>query len=543
MTNPIVSVNVNVLAAPTPATLQKTGAFISQGATNTTPGTKSLLTQLSDLTPLLKGALALTSLAWSGGVVTATAAAPHGLTNGDTLPITIAGETPAAYNGTFTATVTGASTFTYPLASNPGAQSVAGVYTLEDVAELTAMATTFFAQGAQQSVYVLELGSGNASDGVTFLTAWIAANPGVFYSYLVPRYWDGNASFLTMLSQFTGTTKKTYFFVTSSLQNWQLYGAYKSAIVMIEAPAYGVWPANVLTALSQSGGDGTATTTTAHGVVPGQYFTLSGNTPAAWNGTYLALLGTTGSTLKFAVSSSIGAESVLGSLAASQYSSAGVPATELSHAADFWVTLNYKPSSANRVTPLNLSYLFGVTAFPTQGNAALLSALNTANINVVGTGAQGGISSTILIGGNVMDGKPFNYWYSVDWVQINVPRNITAALIAGANNPQNPVYFNQPGINGLQQVAVSTMNQGITNGLVLNPVKVTTLNALDFQTALDADTFSGFSVVNAEPFADYVAENPADYPAGVYDGFSIDYTPLIGFESITVNISVSQFAS
>ncbi len=544
MTNPIVNINVSARIAPTPSKLQKKGAFVSQGGTNTSPGTISLLKQLSDLTPLLNGSHALTSLVWSGGTVTATTAAPHGFTVSDVIPLTIAGETPTAYNGVFNCTITGASTFTYPLTSNPGAQSVAGVYTVEDVAELLAMATTFFAQGAGQAVSVLEMGADSATDGVAFLTAWITANPGVFCSYLVPRYWDGNAAFLTMLGNFNALTSKTYFFVTTSLQNYALYtNLMKCAQTLIEAPAYSVHGANVLSAISYAAGIVTGTTTTAHGVVKGQYFQIAGVTPSGYNGWFLALDGTTGSTLKYALAADPGAESVLGTLVSSQYASGGVPATEFSLAAQFQITLNYAPSSANRMTNLNQAFVTGVTPFPTQGNAALLTTIYDANVNVIGTGAAGGISNTIVIGGRNMDGNPYRYWYAVDWAQINVAQNVNAALINGANNPQNPIDYNQDGINSLQQVAVSTMNTGISSGLVLNPTKALTLNAADYQQAINDDTFGGFTLINADPFPSYVAENPNDYGEGVYNGFSIDMTPLRGFESITFNITVSDFAS
>lgn len=545
MTNPIVSVTVSQQQAPAPSKLQKSGAFISQGATNTAPGAISLLTQLSDLTALLNGSHALTSITWSGGVATATATSPHGIAIGTVVPVTVAGATPAAYNGVHVATVTTTTAFTFPLTANPGGSaSPAGMYTVEDVAELLAMATTFFAQGASQAVSVLEMGPGNAAAGVTFLTAWITANPGTFYSYLVPRYWDGDSSFLTMLASFESLTSKTYFFVTTTLQTWTLYtDLMKCVLAMVEAPPYGVWASNAITAASYAGGLITATTTTAHGVAVGQYFTIAGMTPAGYNGTFLAQVGTAGSTLVYAVASDPGAETVLGTLVASQYSSAGVPATEFSLAAVFFVTLNYAPSSTNRITTLNQAYLFGVTVFPTQGKSAILATLNTGNINVVGTGAAGGISGTILIGGKTMDGKPYRYWYSVDWAQINVALNVNAAVINGSNNPQNPIDYNQDGINALQQVAVSTMNSGISGGLVLNPTKASQLNAADFRDALNADKFSGFTVINADPFPSYVAENPNNYAAGIYNGFSIDYTPLIGFESIVFNITVSSFAS
>jgi hypothetical protein len=545
MSNPIVAVNVSVLSAPTPSTLQKTGAFISQGATNTSPGTKTLLAQLSSLTPILTGALAISSITQSGGNALATTTAPHGFTVGDKLLLTVAGANQSSYNGAQYCTITGASTFTFSVPSSTTSPATGTIiYTLEDVSELLAMATTFFAQGSGQGVYVLELGAGNATDGCAFLTTWIAANPGVFYSYLVPRYWDGNAAFLALAANFEATTAKTYFFVTTSLQNWQAYtSAMKSIVAMVECPEYGVWAQNALISLSQTAGVASAVTTTNHNVLPGDTFQLAGNLPAGWNGYFEAGLQTTAATLEFGVPSSIGAETQLGELLQSLYASSGIPSTEFSHASDYWVTLNYKPSSTNKVTPLNLSYLFGVTPFPTQGNASILSELNAGNINVVGTGAQGGISEDILIGGNTMDGNPFNFWYSVDWVQINAQLNVTAALIQGSNNPINPIYYDQQGINALQQVLISTMTTGITNGLVLNPVKLTTLDAADFAAALNAGTYDGYTVVNAEPFQDYIAENPNAYAAGSYGGFSIVYTPLRGFESITINITVSNFAA
>ena len=140
---PIVQVNVSQQVAPAPSIRQRTGALVSQGGTTLTPGTFSLLTQLSSLTSLLNGAFALASLSWAGSVVTATASAAHGFTIGDTILVTISGATPTGYNGTFTATVTTTTAFTYPLVSNPGSETIPGSYTVEDVAELSAMATTF----------------------------------------------------------------------------------------------------------------------------------------------------------------------------------------------------------------------------------------------------------------------------------------------------------------------------------------------------------------------------------------------------------------
>jgi len=147
----IVTVNVTQTVGPTPSTLQSTGALVSTGATNTSPGTITLLTQLSDLTAILNGSLAVTSISWAANVATVTTTAAHGLTIGQTYPITIAGSLITAYNGNWLCTVTTTTAFTFTLvvASNPGTASNTGiVWSQEDVSELLAMATTFFAQGA-----------------------------------------------------------------------------------------------------------------------------------------------------------------------------------------------------------------------------------------------------------------------------------------------------------------------------------------------------------------------------------------------------------
>ena len=541
MSNPIVQVNVSIQSAPSSSKLQKNGAFISTGGTITSPGTKSVLTQLSDLTPLLSQPAALNNLAWAGGTVTATASSPHGLPVGQVVNLTIAGASPSGYNGTLQCTAISPTSFTYSLINNPGGMITAGTWVNADASSLLQRATTFFAQGASQQVSVLEVGPSDAAHGVSFLSSWITQNPGTFYSYLVPRFWDASSSFLSFLGNFTATSAKTYFFVTTTLQNYALYAGLKDVVWLIEAPAYGVWSANSLLSLSWATGVATGSTTTNHGISVGQWFQLSGSSPPGWNGWFQAQPGTTGTTLVFNISTNPGANTVLGTLVASFFSSAGIGASEFSLAGLFRITLNYAPSSTNKVTPLNYAYLFGVTAFPTQGNASLINTILAANGNIVGTGAAGGNSNFVVQGGTTADGNPWKYWYSVDYIQINLALNLTAAIINGANNPSNPVDYNQFGINTLQRAAVTTMANGISSGLVLNAIQQTKLSAADLATALNLGTYAANTLVNADPFGSYTTENPNDYGNGVYNGISIVYTPLRGFQSILVNVTVSSF--
>jgi len=461
--NPITRVNVTQQVGAQPSVLQRTGAFVSQGATTLTVGTYSLLTQPSSLTPILAGSAAITSATWTTNLVTVTTAAPHGITIGDTVEVTLTGFVPAGYNGTVQATATTATAFTYPLTTNPGTTTTVGVYTLEDVAELVQMNTTYWAQGRGNGVYVLELGPGNAADGIVALQAWIVANPGVFYSYLVPRPWGIEPTFFPFASNYTSDTAKTYFHLTTTLAYWQanptLFAAtLKSVIVTIEAPS--------------------------------------------------------------------------------------IPTTEFSAAAGFYVTLNLNPSSSNRVTQAAFSFLVGVTPYPVMGNSSLFVTLAAANINIVGTGAEGGISNTIWLYGTTLDGEDFNkYWFSIDNVQINLDLFTSNAVINGSNNRLAPLDYNQAGINTLQAVAVSTMKTEVGYGLALGSVIATQLSAADLAEALGNNTYSGQILVNAEPFSPYVQENPSDYTDRIYQGLTVVYTIQNGFREIVYNVNVANFVS
>jgi len=194
------------------------------------------------------------------------------------------------------------------------------------------------------------------------------------------------------------------------------------------------------------------------------------------------------------------------------------PATPLSvfpPAAFFHATLSYAPGASNLVSPLSWTYLYGVSAYALT-NAQQVT-LQTVGVNWVGTGAEGGISNTLIVGGTLMDVNPWNYWYAVDWLSINVEQSLAAAVINGSNNPQNPLYYNQAGINRLQAVAQATADNGVSFGMILSPVSVT-----------------------ATPFTTYVAENPGDYAIGRYAGLACTFVPARGFNTIVINLTASN---
>ena len=140
-----------------------------------------------------------------------------------------------------------------------------------------------------------------------------------------------------------------------------------------------------------------------------------------------------------------------------------------------------------------------------------------------------------------MDGRDFQYWYATDWAQITLKLNLSNAIINGSNNPVNPLYFDQNGINRLAQVVASTMSSGSTFGLVLFPPKLLGLDGPILDQVLDANTYVGFTIINAVPFINYVQENPGDYKAGIYKGLSVIFVPKRGFDNIQINLVVSDF--
>lgn len=457
-TTAIATVNASVVLAQQPTNLQQMGALVSQGGTTETPGTATLVASLPALLALLAAPVTIASLAWSGSVVTVTTSAPHGWNNGDVIPVVISGAAPIGYNGNFTVTITGTTTFTYPLSVNPGAETSPGRATLWAVTELTQMGTTYFAGNGVPAVYVVELGEGAPDAGVTALEAFIAevnGTPAQIYIYEVPREWATNASYQAMTANYLAAEDMLYFFTT-----------------------------------------------------------LSGSSGAA----------------AFA-----GAKSVF-----AQVESPGAPSTEFSMSSPLGTVLSQNPSSTQKVPPLSYAPAYGVTAYPLQGNQSVFQSLAVANVGWIGTGAQGGISSNILFQGKLLSGLPWNFWYSTDWVQIQSATALANEIINGSATSVNPLYYDQPGINRLQNRILKVFNQGVQNGLGNGRVVSTQLPIAQFLQSYNAGVYDGQLVVNAEPFLAYSAEHPGDYAIGKYAGLFGIWIPGRGFQNVFFNIQATD---
>jgi hypothetical protein len=225
-------------------------------------------------------------------------------------------------------------------------------------------------------------------------------------------------------------------------------------------------------------------------------------------------------------------------------SNATNPNGEFTMAAMFYNAMAFRPSQINRVAPMAFKYLYGVTAYPTKNNGPLLSAFKKSFTNYVATGAEGGVAYNIVYSGVTKDGQDyFNWWWTIDWVQININLNLSNAIINGSNNPFAPLYYNQDGINFLETNLYNTMLSASTLGMVLGAITMTTKNQPDLQNSILLGEFEGMCDVNAVQFVDYVNANPGHYKIGEYDGLSVLFIPARGFIHILVSVTATDLVT
>jgi hypothetical protein len=538
--NAIVTVHVSIIEAPTPINYQRQGALVSFGATSLPVGATELLTQFEDLVvppiedpsgpPILLPAAAVTGVTWAAGVATVTTAAPiPGVQVGDELPLIQKDFVPIGpgYNGLKTATVTAPDTYTYPLTTDPGPVTTQGTYQFQASVELSQMVTTFFAQGNEVGVWVLELGYDvNPDNNVAALENWLNENPLTIYGFLMPRRFGcdpfiiGNAqtplAFTNLLKRYEAPSNTMeYFWLT-------VCGAPPPKAGLPGAGT--IWQEPTLSNLfypGQLGSGGTKGTGSSFKdviqMVEAPVLTdptlihvpASGIDPERWDiPNYLD------------------------------------PEGEFTMAGMFYNALAYRPSNTNRITPMAFKFIYGVTEYPQKHNGPLLRNFKSCNTNYISTGAEGGISFTMVYEGVTLDGHDyFNWWYTIDWIQIEVNLNLSNAIINGSNNPLAPLYYNQDGINYLELVLFHTMQSAQTFGMVLGKIEMTGYDGPDLTAAINGGQFAGKCNVNAVPFLQYSLANPGDYKIGEYDGLSTLFIPARGFIHILVNVVATDLIS
>lgn len=512
ITPQIVNLTAVVTEAPVPSQLQQSGAIVSVGGSTLTAGTYQYCGNMAAINALAATSYAITSLAWASSQVTATVATGELGTVGSTFTTTITGAAPTGYNGTYIATVVSATTFTYAVASNPGTETVPGSYTISGSSPIQTPATSFFAQGTSVGVYVLELGAISGTDAqINALNTWIQNNPGVFYGYLVPAAWDyskdevgsvvinngGNGFTSAPTVTFAAPTSGVTATGTATVQN----GAVVAVTIINPGSGYTAAPAITFSGGGGVGVSATANLASALSIVSSQYASPTGKT-------------------YFFVTTSV-ADLVNYSTQKSVYATVPAPTAttaEFDSGAMFYQWLVNNPSASNPLGPMAYRYLTGVTPWVYSGsNQANINSVLSNYGNLIYPCSEGGISKAGIWKGTTMDGTQAAWWYGIDWFQIQVKQALAAAVINGSNqNP--PLVYDTAGINSLLAVA-----QGVAN------------SAVQFQCALSI-------TITATPFATYTAQNPDDYQAGIYNGFSAVAVGQNGFLTVGFALDAVQFA-
>lgn len=384
--------------------------------------------------------------------------------------------------------------------------------TTGNYAELTAMTATFFAQGNAVGVYILELGTQTSIDvGIADLGTWITNNPNVFYAYLVPASWDyskdevgsatidlGGSGYTTApVVTFSAPTTGTTATGTATIQNGSVVA------ITITSPGNGYTSAPTITIAAPTSGvtaTAIANLASALNVLASQYSSPTGKT-------YFNVTTSAANLANYTAQKSV-------------YATVPSPTAnsgEFQAASEFYQLLSNNPGSSSKLAPMSFRYVYGVTPWADQGNQTTITNILSAYGNLIGTGAEGGISASCIFKGTTMDGEQMSWWYGIDWVQIQTKQALAAAIINGSNsNP--PLLYDQNGINTLQKIAQQVCDNAVTFGCALS------------------------AVVDAVPFGTYTTENPNDYNAGIYNGLSATVVGQNGFTSLTFNLSAVQFA-
>lgn len=549
MTNAIVVLTVTQQLAPLPPTLQKSGAFVSQGGTTLAPGTYLALPTKATLATVLNAGMALSSLTSSGLTATATtaeSAITSGTYNNTTgavslvlsrtigaavgSKVTIAALTGtgafASLDGDQTATVgTGGTTLNFMAAASLGAATITGGTATLDLTDQVGNTFLTTITGASPAAYNgTFLATVTGADTFTYQLAATTTSPATgSITYSGPNVAELVAANNTWWSQINAGNLAPYVLELGPGENAAAITALNTYITNNPNSAY----------------------------VPGaQGFFYGYLVPKSWSGessylTFLATYNNPTSKVKFWTTMTLDNYSNFTNLdtcVIGLVEAPGTPTSEFSLCSGFYVALNYNPTTTSKVPPLNNAYVYGVTPYPTAGNIPTLTALKNAGVNWIGTGAEGGITLTTFVFGTTMDGISFNWEYSVDWAQINVNVDVANAVINGSNTDTNPLYYNPEGIARLQAVAAATLQRGIGSGLILGQLILTELDPQTFITNVNNGLYNGNCVINAVPFQTWLDANPSTYVEGVYGGFTVLMTPQLGFTQIIFNLDVTQFA-
>ncbi|OYV46873.1 MAG: hypothetical protein B7X10_04670, partial [Burkholderiales bacterium 21-58-4] len=341
--------------------------------------------------------------------------------------------------------------------------------------ELQNNVNEFYAQGAALPLYVLELGTtGTAAT----LQTWINANLQTVYAFTTPVAWDTVVTIpapatptLTSVSGGTLTGATYYVKVTYVNGIGETIGSTEATetltanqLLVVDSPTaqvgatgYNVYASTTTNAETKQTTSpisiGTNWTMPTTGLVIGGPVPTTNTTGSEFAGVlsaytspsarvYFFLLTTTNTYTQYA-----GLKSVYACVP-----SPNALDTEASHVVGMYQFVSNAPSAVSLMRQQDFRFVYDVAAWPLLNNQSTLTELLNANVNVILTGAEGGISNTIIRNGTMMDGNDASVWWEADWVAIQSHLTLANAVINGSQSGQAVVDYNQSGVDTLLAV-------------------------------------------------------------------------------------------
>ena len=347
-----------------------------------------------------------------------------------------------------------------------------------------------------------------AAGGIQALANYLGANPQKYYAALCPDSWAADSTFPAFISQYSALNSGFYCF----------FNAFSGCVFNGQIAGTTLTMNSIVSGHLAIGSPITGSGVSAGTVITGFIGTATGNNIGSQytvNNTQTAL--SESMSVVNTYSPYIGLKAAVIGIKSPQ------DATTTNKIADFFAqVLGSAPSATNKLAPFAFRFIFGTTPYPLTGSDAAV--FKAAYVNYTDTAAQGGIpNSNSQMWGTAMDGQDFSYWYSVDWMYNNLNQAVANAIINGSNQPINPLYYNQNGINRLQNAAQVVANQGVNFGMLLSTNTSPVVQSVDFLT--------------------YTTANPNDYSKGIYNGLSLPAIIAAGFKQINFALQVSQFVA
>lgn len=212
------------------------------------------------------GVKTISSITHVGAIATLTTATAHGLTTG--ARVSVLGTTPIEYSGVFVITVISTTVFTYTMLSTPsGNATVVGTYTIGITTQINTVMN--YAGVSSQKLFVAAGSSIYEVDTPTAINSYSITNDKLQYINF-------------------SNTSGDYIVACNGTDAAMIYNG------SVWFSLANTTTAQTISTITHTGTTATLTTAVAHGLATGNYITISGVSPAAYNGSFVVTVtGTT----------------------------------------------------------------------------------------------------------------------------------------------------------------------------------------------------------------------------------------------------------